>query len=279
VNQDKCDGAGGCTDNGFKSSTAACGSQTDTACDNPNTCSGTNATCVPNYEPATTTCRAVAGSCDVAEKCDGVGSCPTDVVSPATTICRAKNGDCDDAERCTGTSTSCPADTGNQCNFRNDPQIAPTATTCEDYRNRSSQTLSLVEYLRRGNQPITSVNPGVFFLYDGVNLGVAGTITVDESDGAWTRGIGVHQGQIILYTLGCVKVSGVTVSSNADGDVTITGVPAGTYFLSVKYNPGSLVDCTTANCPNPSATYTFDVTAGGAASGSASMEVRQKHGN
>jgi len=241
-------------------------------------CTGSTAACpADGYLPTTTTCRPKSGDCDVAESCTGSGAaCPADGYLPTTTTCRPKSGDCDEAESCTGSSGYCPPDTGNECDFRNDAQIAPTGTTCQQYRDRTSQTLTYLEYLRKGNQPITSVNPGVFFVYDGVNLGVAGTITVDQSDVPWTRVIGVHHDQIMLFTLGCVRVQGVTVSSDANGDVTITGVPAGTYILSVKYDPGTLVGCTTAVCPNPSATYRFDVTAGGAPSGSASVTVQTK---
>src|SRR5262245_41116727 len=89
---------------------AACGDQSDTDCDNPNTCDA-NGQCQPNYEPATTVCRASAGVCDVAESCTGnSAACPADGFKAATTECRASAGICDVAESCTGNGAACPAD-------------------------------------------------------------------------------------------------------------------------------------------------------------------------
>ena len=55
VNQDYCNGSGGCTDNGFKGSGTSCGSASDTDCDNPDTCDGSGV-CQPNNELSTVTC-------------------------------------------------------------------------------------------------------------------------------------------------------------------------------------------------------------------------------
>jgi hypothetical protein len=86
----------------------SCGSNADTDCDNPDTCNG-QGSCVPNYEPATTVCRADAGQCDVAEFCDGAGACPADVFEPTSKVCSgASNGDaCDATDHCSGTANTC----------------------------------------------------------------------------------------------------------------------------------------------------------------------------
>ncbi len=123
-----------------KAEGTACGSSSDTVCDNPDTCNASGV-CVPNTEPMTTECRADAGDCDVPELCDGAGNCPADAfeavskacgdqtnnecnnpnhcsgtdntcvneVEPATTECRADAGDCDVPELCDGAG-NCPAD-------------------------------------------------------------------------------------------------------------------------------------------------------------------------
>lgn len=100
----------------YEAAGSACGSQSDTDCDNPNTCNATG-TCLDNFEPITTECRAVDGVCDVADFCDGSGSCDPDAFVTAGTECRASDGDvnsrgfiCDPAESCTGAGPDCPAD-------------------------------------------------------------------------------------------------------------------------------------------------------------------------
>src|SRR6266516_2391539 len=127
------------------------------ACDLPETCTGTSATCPADtgaVQPQCTVCRAAVNECDVAETCTGTGTtCPTDAFAPSSTactsladsnpcttdmcsgtsatcthpagnagaICRAAVNGCDVAETCTGTSTTCPTN-----------QFQPNTTTCTD---------------------------------------------------------------------------------------------------------------------------------------------------
>src|SRR5947208_7632068 len=130
------------------------------ACDLPETCTGTSATCPADTgarQPAGTVCRAAVNECDVAETCTGTSTtCPTDAFAPSSTactslsdsnpcttdmcsgtsatcahpagnagaICRAAVNGCDVAEACTGTSTTCPTN-----------QFQPNTTTCTDDGN------------------------------------------------------------------------------------------------------------------------------------------------
>ena len=107
--QDTCDGAGTCDDNGFKDSSTECRASAGD-CDIAETCSGDSADCPADaFEPDTTECRGAAGDCDVAEFCTGSdAACPADAKS--TDECRASAGDCDVAEVCDGVSNDCPAD-------------------------------------------------------------------------------------------------------------------------------------------------------------------------
>jgi len=181
--------------------------------------------------------------------------------------------DCDTAENCTGTSASCPADTGDQCDFRDTPQMAPTGTTCQQFRDGSSLTLSAELYSKKANS-INSISPGVFFLYDGVNLSTAGSITITESNtNSWSQPIGMQKDQAIVYRLDCVRVQGVTVTTNSNGDVTISNVPSGSYIVSIKYDPGTLIGFTP---PTASTTYQFAITANSISSGSAGIIVKKK---
>ncbi|RME29100.1 MAG: hypothetical protein D6806_01840, partial [Deltaproteobacteria bacterium] len=64
-----------------------CGDQSDTECDNPDTCVA--GTCAPNLEPSTTVCRPAVSGCDAVEYCTGLdGQCPPDDVEPEGTECR-----------------------------------------------------------------------------------------------------------------------------------------------------------------------------------------------
>jgi hypothetical protein len=123
------------------------------------------------------------------------------------------------------------------------------------------------------SQTINAISPGVFFLYDGLNLATSGTITVTEAMGSWTRAIQVNQLQVILYDLNCTVQHVGTLSIAASGNVTITNVPAGSYIMSVKYDPTTLSGY---HPPTTSSTYTFTTKANGLASGSAGVLVTNK---
>ncbi len=111
------DGADHCTgvDNNcvdvYKPPSVACGDQSDTNCDNPNTCNGVTGACNPNFESAATVCRGSAGQCDVAETCDGAGTCPGDSFKPSNASCTgvSQSGLCDNngQDHCTGTNNNC----------------------------------------------------------------------------------------------------------------------------------------------------------------------------
>jgi hypothetical protein len=102
----------------FESATTTCRAAAGT-CDVAETCDGTSAIC-PSDVKHTSVCRAAAGECDVAESCDGVtNTCPADDVESANTTCRAATGACDVAESCDGVTDTCPADS-----------VASATTTC-----------------------------------------------------------------------------------------------------------------------------------------------------
>jgi len=256
---ENCDGAGSCPADGFEPPGTACGSSTDTACDNPDTCNATG-TCQPNNEPNGT-------SCADGTVCNGTEVCSNGTCNPGTPL------NCDDGNVCTADSCnpttgcvnvgSCPADT----------QIAPTATTCSDFANGTAADLTELFYGTKGGE-INSVSPGVLFLYDGIHLDATGNIVVTQSDGTWTRLLGVHQAQVVLYSQSCTKLNVGTVSINSDGSVvTISGVPAGDYILGIKYDPTTLKGFSP---PDPTAIFSFSVVAGGVGSGSDSVEVKPK---
>jgi len=264
---DSCDGANNCVD-GFAAGTTICRPAAG-QCDVAESCTGSSGACpTDGFAAATTACVGTSsgGVCDGTDSCNGSGVC-VDGFAAATTICRPAAGQCDVAESCTGSANTCPADVNPAC----DTQIAPTATSCLDYTSGTAADLNELLYGLKGGE-INSVSPGVLFLYDTVHLDAAcSTITVDQTDGLWTRLLLVHQGQVVLYSLSCAKLNVGSVSI-VDGDVTITGVPAGDYVLGIKYDPAGLRGYVP---PTASATFTFTVDACGP-SGSDSIDVNPK---
>ena len=156
-----------------------------------------------------------------------------------------------------------------------DTQIAPTATTCQDYVSGTAADLEELLYGLKGGK-INSISPGVLFLYDTVTLdATCSTITVTQTDGPWEpEFLGVHQGQVVVYSPSCTKLNVGTVSINAFGDVTITGLPPGDYVIGIKYDPTTLKGFSPGG--DPSATFTFTVDACGTGSGSDSIDVNPK---
>ncbi|MBW2703747.1 MAG: hypothetical protein JRF33_23255 [Deltaproteobacteria bacterium] len=106
---DVCDGVGGCTD-AVADDGADCGSNSDTLCDNADTCLG--GVCQDNLEANDRICRNSTGPCDPEENCDGSNAdCPVDLLDDGSLECRPSQGDCDPAEFCDGSSAGCPSDT------------------------------------------------------------------------------------------------------------------------------------------------------------------------
>lgn len=106
----------------------------DPTCDTAEVCDGASNSCpVDTFEPASTVCRASAGSCDAAENCPGTAPhiCPTDTVLPPTTECRASGGVCDFAETCTGGSPTCPTDLKSTAECRASAGGCDPAESCD----------------------------------------------------------------------------------------------------------------------------------------------------
>jgi len=245
--------------------TTGCQPGTPLVCNDGNVCNGTE-TCNP-----TTGCQpGTPLVCDDGNVCNGTETCnPTTGCQPGTPLV------CDDHNDCT--SDSCNSTSGcvytDQCSFRETTQIAPTGTTCQQYVSNTSVDLTTVEYLRGRTGSITSANPGVFFVYDGLHT-LNGAISVTQTNGtperAWSPRLSVQGTQVILYDTSCnVKYnfssgipSGVTFNV-ANGNVVISGVQPGDYIMSVKYDTGGVVGCTSSVCPDIGAgtgtTYSFFV--------------------
>jgi hypothetical protein len=177
---DTCDGAGGCTDNGFKPVTTACGDDTNNECDNPDTCDGSGncqinneaddtacpsddndcttdvcsgGVCTHSSAPFGTACGISSTSdCDLADTCDGEGSCQENFM-PEGFICGdPSNTDCDNADTCDGqgiclsnlevAGAACGDQADTECNA---PDTCNGAGDCLDNYEPAGQTCGDVE--------------------------------------------------------------------------------------------------------------------------------------
>ena len=135
-NQDTCDGAGNCVDNGFVVSGTECRAAAD-ECDVAEYCTGSDADCPADaFETAGTSCGAVPDDCENQDTCDGAGLCVDQGFKAAGTECRSAAGVCDVAEVCDGLSAACPADefetAGTECRPAvDDCDVAETCTGSE----------------------------------------------------------------------------------------------------------------------------------------------------
>ena len=117
---------GDCCDSSchFDSAETACGSSSDTACTNPDTCDGAG-TCLANDEPVTANCGDTGTECVNQDKCNGSGSCTDNGFVAAATACGSSSDtECTNPDTCDGAGT-CQAndeaatvncgDTGTEC--------------------------------------------------------------------------------------------------------------------------------------------------------------------
>ena len=162
-------------------------------------------------------------------------------------------------------------------------RIAPTQTTCQEFRSGTSGDLTDELYVVKGNK-INGISPGVFFYYNKITVPSGGitSLQVKQTQSlspVWTT-IGTMQ--VILWDANCVKTS-VTGSAN-NGTVTfspanaVTSLTPGDYYISIKYDPGTLVGQTVNGNPKPTNTYTFTTWINGSAvpTSSDSVNVRPK---
>ncbi|WMW25525.1 hypothetical protein RE474_02050 [Methanolobus sediminis] len=139
-------------------------------------------------------------------------------------------------------------------------QIAPTQTTCYDFRTGTADDLETAYYMvLKKTGEIQSVAPGVMFYYSDVTpTSDTVVIEVDQNNTAGWPDIAIQdEGQIILWDSDCLKVQNATVNMSGENPVlTVTGVtPGETYYLGVKYTLSSLQGYVPTGTPD--VTYLF----------------------
>jgi hypothetical protein len=159
------------------------------------------------------------------------------------------------------------------CEFEG--QIAPTGTTCDQYRDGTSSVLEQLLYTTKVSQ-INAVSPGVFFYYSKVSGDADQTVDITEDHGT-APAIPILQKQVVLYNADTCKVvkwpvAGLTV--NPDGTATGTLPSTGDFIVGVKYNPSALKG-KSAPATSP-VTYSFGTELDGSAVDGATIDLAKK---
>jgi hypothetical protein len=139
-------------------------------------------------------------------------------------------------------------------------KIAPTQTTCQQYRDGTAMDYTELFYnVSKGK--IGSVAPGVIFFWstivapsadfslEGHQLNSSGTLK-------WRDMANLD---VFLWDANCDKVQTVTLTKAVDGHplLNVTGAtPDATYYFSVKYDTSSIAGTAVKN-PYPTVNYTF----------------------
>jgi hypothetical protein len=147
-------------------------------------------------------------------------------------------------------------------------KITPTNTTCQQFADGTAQDLT-DEFYNVQSGKISSVAPGVFFYYSKITAPASSfQIQVQQSNTNGWKPLAIQKvGQVIVWDNNCLKSNATATYNGTTGMVTIQvgGATVGAvYYLSVKYDPGSLVG-TSVSKPYPAATYTYVTYINGAA--------------
>jgi hypothetical protein len=177
---------------------------------------------------------------------------------------------------CSATGTGTIANGGEQtCTVTNDDippntgKIAPTATTCQDYRDQTAADLNELFYGVKGTPPkVNSVSPGVLFYYTTVTAPSASfDVTIAQTDNSATfPAFDVHHGQAVLYNgTTCAKLGLGT--DGGSPTIHVSGATVGQVFIvGVKYDPTTVKGTNATGFPT--VRYTFTTQVGGVPNGS-----------
>jgi hypothetical protein len=139
-------------------------------------------------------------------------------------------------------------------------KITPTGTTCNDFKNGQAGTLASLSYSVKNGQ-INQVAPGVFFYWLKVTVPAGNnvfTVTETITTGNFTRIFSLANGGNNVWNNSCNSISNtITQAANGTVSVSFNAPVAGTYFISLKYDPGSVKG---AAAPAPATTVHYDIT-------------------
>jgi hypothetical protein len=121
-----------------------------------------------------------------------------------------------------------------------DGQIAPTKTTCEQYRDGTAPVLGEVLYTTKGDS-LNALSPGVFFYYAKVSGTAGQTVDITQTnDGNGSPPIPIQNGQVVLYDASTCTVLKWEVTEGSTGEATGILPSSGDFIVGVKYSPSDL---------------------------------------
>jgi hypothetical protein len=154
----------------------------------------------------------------------------------------------------TATATSTPTPTPTQSATPIQvSQITPTGTTCTQFKNGTADTLNSLSYKVR-NGVINQVSPGVFFYWVRVTAPAGSntfTITQTITTGNFNTFFDMASGSNV-FDSDCNSAH-PTITQNGDTTtVQWNAAAAGTYFISIKYDPHTVIG---SPAPNPTTVH------------------------
>jgi uncharacterized repeat protein (TIGR01451 family) len=144
-------------------------------------------------------------------------------------------------------------------------QITPTQTTCDQFKSGTAGTQSTLNYSVKSGK-VNQVDPGVFYYWVTVTTTSSGskTFTINQaitsSNNNFSHFFNFTSGSNV-YGSDCVAVkpAATITQSGAATTVTFTAGAAGTYYIGIKYDSGSVKNFT-APSPNTQVDYSFSTT-------------------
>jgi len=159
----------------------------------------------------------------------------------------------------TATSTPTPTPTPTPTSTPPGSRIAPTETTCTQFRDGTAATLANLNYTLRNGYIMQNVNPGVFFYWVRVTVPAGNnsfTITQTITTGNFTDTFDFTTGSNV-FDSNCVSLHPTITQNGTTGAVTVqfNAPTAGTYIIGIKYAPKSVVG---DPAPSPGTTVHYD---------------------
>ena len=196
---------------------------------------------------------------------------PTATFTPAATATFTPTATATSTPTPTAISTPTPTPTPSATCMQVS-QITPPGTTCTQFKNCTAQTLSSVNYSLDYHGRIHSVSPGAFFYWVRVTAPAGSntfTITQTITTGNFNTFFGLQSGSNV-FDSNCNSV-GPTITQNGDTTtVTFNAATAGTYFISINYDPHSVVG---QPAPSPGTTVHYDFTTTGVPGSTSGLDL------
>jgi hypothetical protein len=156
-------------------------------------------------------------------------------------------------------------------------QITPTQTTCAQFASGNAATQGPITYSTKGTT-ISQVAPGVIFYWVKVTVTSAPqTFTINQSttySPTTGKKLFAEASGSAAYSASCNKLSNTIGGSDAARTVTFTA--PGTYFIGIKYTPGSIVGSGPAATKPASPNYVYTFTTSGVAGSTNTVALNHK---